>query len=344
MLGKVVKRAKKAFNKVQRKFTTRGLILMYHRVDNISCDPWGISVSPENFSEHLQVLKTEANVIRLEELVRFQKQGNIPEKSVVITFDDGYLDNFSQAKPLLEQYQIPATIFVASGYTGGEREFWWDELERVFLSPGKLPTTLSLNLNNRVYNWDLSQVTEYTETDFQRDRHLSVSQGKKGSRHAILYSVWETLRSLPHEHQRLALDEILQWSTMSQKSRPHYRPMNVEEAQKLVAGGLIEVGAHTVNHPFLSAHEVTYQHQEISQSKIDLERILGKTITTFAYPFGDYNQESLPLVEHLGFTCACSTEPGPVWWKSNVYELPRFSVGNWNGEEFRRNLLKWFNS
>ena len=344
MISNVMNRARKAVNKIQRKFASKGLILMYHRIADVSADPWGLCVSPQNFGEHLQVLKTATTVMRLEDLAKAQQQGNIPEKAVVITFDDGYIDNFVNAKPLLEQYQIPATIFLASGYIGSDREFWWDELERIFLSPGELPATLTLKINDRVYNWDLSQVTEYTESDYERERHLSAWQGQKGSRHAIFYSVWETLQPLPNQPQKLALDDIIKWSKRSPTARPDYRPMNREEAQKLISGGLIEVGAHTVNHPCLSAHGETYQQQEISQSKTTIEKLLGRTITTFAYPFGAYNQATVPLVENLGFTCACSTEPSPVWWKCDPYQLPRFGVENWSGEQFHQQLLKWFNT
>lgn len=342
MISKVINRARKTVNTIQRKFATKGLILMYHRVAEVGCDPWGLCVSPPNFAEHLQVLKTAANVMRLEELAQAHQQGNIPERAVVITFDDGYIDNFVNAKPLLEKYEIPATIFLVSGYIGKDREFWWDEVERVFLSPGKLPATLTLKINDRVYNWDLSQVTEYTETDYQRDRHLSAWQGKKGSRQAIFYSVWETLQPLPNQQQKLALDHILQWSQKSPNARHDYRPMNSDEVQKLISGGLIEVGAHTVNHPFLSAHGETDQQEEIAQGKTDIEKLLGRTITTFTYPFGAYNRTTVPLVKNLGFTCACSTEALPVWWKCDPYQLPRFGVNNWDGEQFHKQLLKWW--
>ena len=65
--------------------------------------------------------------------------GDVPSAGVVVTFDDGYADNFHNAKPLLERYEIPATVFVTTGYLQDQREFWWDELERILLQPGTLP-------------------------------------------------------------------------------------------------------------------------------------------------------------------------------------------------------------
>jgi peptidoglycan/xylan/chitin deacetylase (PgdA/CDA1 family) len=66
---------------------------------------------------------------------------------VVVTFDDGYIDNYTFAYPILEELQIPATIFVTSGYIEKEREYWWDELERILFEPVELPETLKVSIN-----------------------------------------------------------------------------------------------------------------------------------------------------------------------------------------------------
>ncbi|MGA2326743.1 MAG: polysaccharide deacetylase family protein, partial [Bryobacteraceae bacterium] len=114
----------------------KALILLYHRVADIQPDPWSQCVTPRHFAEHLEVLSAHWQVLRLGELVRALEDESIPDRSVVITFDDGYADILHGVKPLLERWRTPATVFVASGPVGKPREFWWDQLERSLLRDG----------------------------------------------------------------------------------------------------------------------------------------------------------------------------------------------------------------
>ena len=94
-----------------------------------------MSVTPEHFAEHLQVLQ-KYRLVHLDQIQpRSKFFGGL---SVAITFDDGYADNLQNAAPLLEKYDTPCTFFIASGYIGGDREFWWDELEQLAWPPGSL--------------------------------------------------------------------------------------------------------------------------------------------------------------------------------------------------------------
>ena len=83
-------------------------------------------------------------MISYEELVVALKKDKLPSKSVCITFDDGYLDNLEVAKPLLEKHGLPCLFFIATGYIGKVREFWWDELEQYFLCKHELPKNISI--------------------------------------------------------------------------------------------------------------------------------------------------------------------------------------------------------
>ena len=132
----------------KQQINPRGMILMYHRIAEERFDPWNLCVTPENFSQQLEVLKSSGlNVMHLHELAASLSSGKIPKRSVVLTFDDGYLDNLENGRPILERYGIPATVFVASGYLASEGEFWWDAMERVLLTPGKLPETLEVEVD-----------------------------------------------------------------------------------------------------------------------------------------------------------------------------------------------------
>src|SRR6185295_16005847 len=85
------------------------LVLMYHRVAEVSADPFSLCVAPERFSEHMDTLRKVAQPLRLQQLAHHLRSGTLPRRSVVVTFDDGYVDNLQKAKPLLERFDIPAT-------------------------------------------------------------------------------------------------------------------------------------------------------------------------------------------------------------------------------------------
>ena len=103
------------------------LILMYHRIAEPELDPWRLCVSPENFEQHMELLSHQYELLKLSEITTCKDLKN----KAFITFDDGYLDNLLLAKPILEKYDAPATVFVTTGYIGGRSEFWWDELEQL---------------------------------------------------------------------------------------------------------------------------------------------------------------------------------------------------------------------
>ena len=88
---------------------------------------------------HMEILSKLANPIHLEKFARSLKGGRIPPRAVVVTFDDGYADNLHHGRPILEEFQIPATVFVVTGYMG--KKFWWDELAIILLASQTLPAT-----------------------------------------------------------------------------------------------------------------------------------------------------------------------------------------------------------
>src|SRR3954469_24009177 len=132
-------RVQRLTGRLRRYLSSNAVILMYHRVADLDADPWGLSVSPTHFEEHLRVLRSLGTVMSLTQLVDGLQQGRIPRRAVVVTFDDGYADNVEVALPLLEQHRVSSTVFLASGAIDRQREFWWDELERILLQPGRLP-------------------------------------------------------------------------------------------------------------------------------------------------------------------------------------------------------------
>ena len=318
------------------------LILMYHRVAEPPSDPWALAVEPRRFAEHLEVLRQHARPMRLRQLSRALLEGDLPDRSVIVTFDDGYVDNLHNAKPLLEHYDIPATVFLTTGYIGHEREFWWDELDRLLLRPGALPESLSLTVNGSTYQWELGEAAHYSEEASQRHRRWRAWEEAPSSRHSLYKSLWELLHSMTESARRGMLRELQGWAGTEPASRPGHRPLSLKETVALAQGRMVEVGAHTVTHPALSTLPAASQRDEILSSKARLEELLGRQVTSFAYPHGDLSVETAGIVREAGFARACSTRAGLVELSTDPFRLPRVQVQDWDGDEFARRLSRWF--
>ncbi len=102
-------------------------ILVYHRVADVKNDPHQLCVGVDNFKAQIKFLSENYKVISLTTMVKNIKDNRIDRKSISITFDDGYSDNLTNALPILKEFNVPATIFLVSGYIGQNRPFYWDE-------------------------------------------------------------------------------------------------------------------------------------------------------------------------------------------------------------------------
>jgi peptidoglycan/xylan/chitin deacetylase (PgdA/CDA1 family) len=116
--------------------------------------------------------------------------------------------------------------------------------------------------------------------------------------------------------------------------------MSDAELTRLAAGGLIEIGAHTENHPALTVLPWEQQHAEIFRSKARLESVLGRPVESFAYPYGLHDARTVDAVISAGFRWACTTEEHAARRASEPLRLPRFDMGNCDGDTFERKL-RW---
>ena len=330
---------------LRRRWAAKSAILMYHRVADPAgeSDPWGLCVSPAHFAEQLAVLRECGTPLTLPALARSHERGEVPQGGVVLTFDDGYADNLQVAKPLLARHDVPATVFVTSGHVATEDELWWDELERLLLVPLRLPATLDLAIAGATHHWDLGRAAVYADDDRRRDRGRGrrAWEGAPGSRHALYYAVWSLLLPLAARERRDVLDAIASWAGEPRRPRATHRVVRADELVELARGGLVDIGSHTVTHAMFPAQSAAAQAHELAESKAALEAILGAPVTTFAYPHGERAPESPGLVRDAGFACACTVVAEPVWKGSARYELPRFAVEDWGGDEFARRLTRW---
>lgn len=317
------------------------LILAYHRVTELPSDPQLLCVRPRHFAEHLEVLRSLAQTVLPCGLLAGSRTG---KPLVALTFDDGYADVLEQALPLLQWYQVPATVFVVTGDAGRTREFWWDELERLLLSPGAFPRILYLKIGVTELCWDLDGAAVYTPADCARFHDWNINQPPPTSRHALYLELYRRLRPLAESARNAVLDELWRLRDAAPLMRPTHRALLAGELCQLAASGLVDVGAHTVSHPLLRELSPVELEQEIGGSRRALEQILKRPVTAFAYPYGgrhDYNAAAVAAVREAGFTYACSTQPGRIGPDTAPLELPRLIVRDWDGKTFRRRLRSY---
>lgn len=325
--------------------TAGGIILAYHRVADLATDPQLLAVTPANFAEQLAMLREQFNVISLREMTLRLITSRSVSGCVALTFDDGYADNLYGAKPLLERHSVPATVFIASNHVGASSEFWWDELESLLLQPGTLPPSLTLAIGGRPYSWQLGDDAHYTQHAFEGNSNWNVTALESVSfRHQIYRSLHGLLGLLTTHQRDQALDALREWANKGSTARPTHRTVTDAELAELADGDLVDIGAHTASHPMLSMLTAKEQESEIRQSTLRLTKMLGKPIKSFAFPYGsltDYGGETVKLVKAMNFDCACSTFADVVRPGCDRFQLPRFMVRNWNGEEFSRRLRMW---
>ena len=312
------------------------LILMYHRIALDDIDPWQLCVSPQNFAAQMEVLRDRRQPIRLTELTRELEEGRCPRGAVVVTFDDGYRDNLLEALPVLEAFDVPATVFCTAGVVGREEPFWWDRLAGLLLGPQSLPPALHLDMGGNHRFIELQVAARYDAADRAADQRRQNDEAPTSARLAFYREVWGWLRPLAESDRAPVLDQIARWSTAAGADVP--RPLSREQAQTLAASPLIEIGAHSVTHAALSTLTPSAQRAEIVQSKVQLEALVGRPVLSFAYPFGDQGSDTAALVREAGFRSSCTTEAAAVRARTDPFQLPRIAVGDWDGDTLARAL------
>jgi peptidoglycan/xylan/chitin deacetylase (PgdA/CDA1 family) len=318
------------------------LILMYHRVARLPSDPQLMAVTPEHFADHLEVLRRHARPCSMKQMVASLRQGQIPPRAVAITLDDGYADNLLNAEPLLSSYDIPATVFVTSGQVGSSREFWWDELEGLLLQPGTLPQDLELSVGGTTHRWNLGAARAYDGELLEGGRGWHIERPDDPSpQHALYRSVYHLLHDLAPAEREAALEVLRRQAGSRPLNRPTHRALSLEELVALSKSEVVEVAAHTVNHPVLSLQPIFAQRHEIRGSKAHLEEALDQPVAGFAYPHGAASAETVGLVREAGFGYACSTATDVVIQGADLFKLPRLGVRDWDPNTFRRFLSYW---
>ena len=315
---------------------------MYHRVNELTCDPWQLAVSPAHFEEQLRVIQREWNPVSLTELTQSVLTGSVPDRSVALTFDDGYIDNYNQAKPLLEKYSIPATFFITTKNCERQRPFWWDELQTILLETAQLPEQMSLTVDGKKLDYTLKDEATLTALLGAKHRAWVADAAPPTERSAVYLALWQRLRPLTDGEQQRVMDQLRRLAGHTASIPPDLICMTPTHLRELVENPLFSLGAHSVSHAALADQSAARQRREIIGSKSYLEKLTNSPILCFAYPYGYYNDATLMAIGNAGFKISVATHAGTVTKQSDNLRLNRCQVNDWTGSEFSRWLCKQY--
>lgn len=321
-------------------FTSKALVLMYHKIGSPPSDPWELAVSQENFEAHLQVLQKSYNVVSTDELIFQLQKRKIKNKSVAITFDDGLLNNYDLARPLLEKYQIPATFYITDSNIGKNNLFWWDELEEIIMHTEELPNEFNLNLLGSLVKFDLGGESKLTPELISKNQNFKAyfPNSKRGE---LYFRLWEIFSPLKALEQQKIMKQIKKWAGLEVVKTDDVC-MTWEQVKELSQSDLFTIGGHTHSHPSLYNHETEYQKEEIIGNKLLLESKLDNKVNSFAYPSGRYDKNTLMVIKDSGFKGAFTIRRGTVKKNSDLAQINRCHVCDWDKDKFCIEINKWF--
>ncbi len=299
-------------------------VLNYHRVNQRPDQPDSdtfkpnISATPEEFARQMEYVSRWFNVISLRDLVDWlENQRSLPPHAALITFDDGYLDNYTVAFPILQKFHFPAVIFLTTGHIAKDTPFYWDLTAYCFYHTTRDEVD---SPDGKKRHWENQRQLDDTVREWT-----------------------ESLKVLPNEEKQkwlTRLPDLLDVSVPEGFFRSLM--MNWDQVRELNQKG-IEFGGHTVTHPILTRVSLDQARNEIEGSRAEIEQQLGHPIFSFAYPNGmsaDFNPGIENLVKSAGYKAAFTLLNGPTSLReakahpltirrifiSHKHTLPRFAA------------------
>lgn len=285
-------------------------IILYHGVCEPSCSQglFRKMLPVDVFEQHLKVYKSYGTTISLQQAVEGCAAVRNP---IVLTFDDGYANNYKLAFPMLQAYGIPATVFLTTGFIDRKVFLGCDWIDYIaFNSSSPKPG----------FRW--------------RDRVMAVEAQQPQGKENLCVRLSRYYKSLPYPDAREFLDALQAHSDLEYSWHaipPGLEPLGWEEIRTMRKSGLISFGSHTYSHPILARCSGEVQKFELFEAKRRIESELGEECRYFAYPNGmsaDFTDVTKSLVAEAGYSIALTAETGyncPPF--TNQYELRRWGGG-----------------
>jgi len=278
-------------------------VLAYHRIGSLPGEDYPfqdeiISATPDEFDRQLEFVKTHFNLVNFHQLAEMDKKNEpYPPRPAIITFDDGYADNYSEALPILRSHGLTATIYVSTHFIDAQEPFWFDMLSYYVM---RMKAGL-LQINRGSIKIDL---TDQNRRSVRRD-------------------IGRALRVVSDKTRKLILNEP------TTDELELVRTMTWDEIRQLDGAG-IEIGSHTVSHPFLVQLTDRELRHELAESKERIEEETGTTVSSLSYPSGgseNFDARSVRLARELGYSFAVSYDH-KIATVANMdrYAVPRVHV------------------
>jgi peptidoglycan/xylan/chitin deacetylase (PgdA/CDA1 family) len=276
-------------------------LLTYHRISE-DLDPHGLSISPECFRRQIDFLTRNYAIVPLGQAVSQLEAATILRDSVVITFDDGYRDNYTAAYSILREYRTPATIFIACDAVERGR-FGWADFDAAIM--GSELCDLDLRA------WGLGRYPLASRRNRQR----------------TILELHRRLKLLPEVDRKNIENLVI--SSHSDRIFGERSMLSWDEVREMQQSGLVTIGSHTLSHPILTRVSHASAMEELRESKRILEKRTGAPVEFFAYPNGgtaDFDREIADMVRACGYRAACSTIAGAIATAVDLFLLPRRDV------------------
>jgi len=297
------------------------VILMYHRIASPPVDPWGLCVSPANLRSQARALRSKRTPLGMDAFVEGLQSGDLPANAVALTFDDGYIDNLVEAKQILEEEGVPATVLITSGWIGADRLFWWDELARlILLSRDEADLTLKIEDSDFVIRLPRALADDIRPG-------WRAWEPANSPREKAYFDLWTRLQRLDGE-ARDAIIATLADMIDAPPIPPGDLAMTAKDLKRLPSP-MMTVGAHAITHQPLTSMSAEAQRREMGESRRVCSEITECSITGFAYPHGDADAQTRRIAREAGFTWACSTHSSAVSRNNyDLFDLPRIVAPN----------------
>jgi len=279
-----------------------------HRDQNFRYVAPNIAVSPRVFESHIAFLSRNYRIISLDDVVAWINGAtSLPRQAVVITFDDGYRDNFLYAYPILKKYGVTGTFYVVTDAIGNAHPLWTCEVRDLVHQAREGHITLSCVGSQRL--------------------DLSDEEAKKQT----IQTVSRIMRCSNKKARRVLLQEMREKLARKEESPRHDVMMNWDELREMKQGGMC-IGSHSMSHPLLPEIPQEDAAIEIAGSKAKIEEELGAPVAHLAYPNPGgsvhVNEKVKALVRHAGYLTARKVFKGSVSQDSDLFELNGRNIGN----------------
>lgn len=297
-----------------------GVVLMLHRVladSSTAAKPHraALCVGQKQFEQLLRWLRRHFDCVPLQQLLELPG-GDRPR--VALTFDDGWRDNADIAYPLLERYEVPASIFLSTDFIGSHQGFWWESIGETLWQPGQGAALQPL----------LAQLQELQLTP----PPSLLQPGTSDARSRALASYLQRLKGLA--------PETLQ--TLADSCPDTGAPQSLDWAQvkRLERSGLVRFGPHGASHGILTRLDTAALRADLLRSHATLREHCQAPLAVYCYPNGDHSPEVRAAVAELGYRYALGTRPGLIEAEGNpALALPRIDVSH--ASAAHPGLLAW---